>query len=44
MHLFTNRKRSTPDANFLITEHPEHPNLYIAGGASAHGFKVSEIT
>jgi hypothetical protein len=31
---------STPDANFLITDHPDHKGLYIAGGASAHGFKV----
>lgn len=31
------------DASFLITHHPEHANLFIAGGASAHGFKVGHI-
>lgn len=34
-------KNSTPDAHFLITDHPDHKNLFVAGGASAHGFKVS---
>jgi len=31
------------DAHFLITDHPEHRNMYIAGGASAHGFKFFPI-
>jgi sarcosine oxidase len=29
----------TPDTNFLIAPHPEHDDVWIAGGGSGHGFK-----
>ncbi|MFC5402893.1 N-methyl-L-tryptophan oxidase [Cohnella soli] len=31
----------TPDDNFIIDTHPEHPNIVLAGGFSGHGFKFS---
>ncbi|MCI0441137.1 MAG: N-methyl-L-tryptophan oxidase [Chloroflexi bacterium] len=35
--LFTN----TPDRNFLIDRHPEHPQVIIASPCSGHGFKFA---
>lgn len=32
-----------PDYNFLITPSPEHENLTIAVGGSAHGFKFLPV-
>ena len=29
----------TPDANWIIAPHPEHPRHWIIGAGSAHGFK-----
>jgi glycine/D-amino acid oxidase-like deaminating enzyme len=29
----------TPDTQFLAAPHPEHPNVWIYGGGSGHGFK-----
>ncbi|WP_456064394.1 N-methyl-L-tryptophan oxidase [Cohnella endophytica] len=31
----------TPDEDFLIDAHPEHPNVLLAGGFSGHGFKFA---
>ncbi|NEU31673.1 N-methyl-L-tryptophan oxidase [bacterium LRH843] len=31
----------TPDENFVIDLHPNHPNVAIAAGFSGHGFKFS---
>ncbi|MCK9907488.1 FAD-dependent oxidoreductase, partial [Frankia sp. Cpl3] len=31
----------TPDEDFIIQRHPEHPQLTIAAGFSGHGFKFS---
>lgn len=31
------------DYNFLISPHPSHPNLKLALGGSAHGFKFMPI-
>jgi monomeric sarcosine oxidase len=31
----------TPDENFIIDRHPEHPNVAIAAGFSGHGFKFT---
>ncbi|KKY18798.1 putative fructosyl amino acid oxidase [Phaeomoniella chlamydospora] len=32
-----------PDYNFLISPHPSHPNLKLAVGGSAHGFKFFPV-
>jgi len=32
---------TTPDANFVIDFHPEHPEIIIASPCSGHGFKHS---
>lgn len=31
----------TPDSNFIIDVHPEHPNVILASPCSGHGFKHS---
>jgi glycine/D-amino acid oxidase-like deaminating enzyme len=31
----------TPDQNFIIDRHPDHPNVAIAAGFSGHGFKFT---
>lgn len=31
----------TPDEDFIIDVHPEHPNVLLAGGFSGHGFKFA---
>ena len=31
----------TPDEDFVIDVHPQHPNIAIAAGFSGHGFKFS---
>lgn len=33
----------TPDENFVIDYHPEHPNLILCGGFSGHGFKFAPV-
>jgi sarcosine oxidase len=33
----------TPDENFVIDRHPEHPNLVLCGGFSGHGFKFAPV-
>ncbi|KAI9846608.1 MAG: hypothetical protein M1837_003849 [Sclerophora amabilis] len=33
----------TSDRHFLITPHPDHQNLFLAAGGSAHGFKFMPI-
>ena len=30
---------NTSNGDFLIDRHPEHENVWIAGGGSGHGFK-----
>lgn len=35
--LYTN----TPDEHFIISPHPHHPNVVLAGGFSGHGFKFA---
>ena len=30
---------STPDTNFIADRHPAHPNVWLVGGGSGHGFK-----
>ena len=37
--IFTN----TPDEDFIIDQHPEYGNIYIAGGFSGHGFKYVPV-
>lgn len=29
----------TPDSEFIVAAHPEHPDAWIVGGGSGHGFK-----
>jgi len=33
----------TPDADFAIGLHPEHPNVVVCGGFSGHGFKFASV-
>jgi len=32
---------ATPDSNFVVDFHPEHPQIIIASPCSGHGFKHS---
>lgn len=34
---------NTPDEDFIIDQHPEHDNIYVAGGFSGHGFKYVPV-
>ncbi|MGI8574807.1 MAG: N-methyl-L-tryptophan oxidase [Egibacteraceae bacterium] len=34
---------TTPDEDFLITAHPEHPQVVLATGFSGHGFKFVSV-
>ena len=34
---------NTPDRNFLVDFHPDHPNVLIVGGCSGHGFKFAPV-
>jgi glycine/D-amino acid oxidase-like deaminating enzyme len=33
----------SPDENFIIDSHPQHPNVVFAAGLSGHGFKFTPI-
>lgn len=33
----------TPDDNFIIDRHPDHSNVWMAGGFSGHGFKFASV-
>jgi sarcosine oxidase len=33
----------TPDGNFVIDRHPQHPNVILCGGYSGHGFKFAPV-
>ncbi|TSB45458.1 N-methyl-L-tryptophan oxidase [Alkalicoccobacillus porphyridii] len=33
----------SPDEDFIIDRHPEHPHILIAGGFSGHGFKFASV-
>ena len=33
----------TPDCNFVVDRHPDHPNLILCGGFSGHGFKFAPV-
>jgi len=33
----------SPDENFLLDRHPEHPNVCFAAGLSGHGFKFTGV-
>lgn len=33
----------TPDENFLLGPHPQHPAITIAAGFSGHGFKFAQV-
>jgi sarcosine oxidase len=34
---------NTPDQNFIIANHPDHPNVAIACGFSGHGYKFCSV-
>ena len=31
---------NTPSGDLLLDRHPDHPNVWVAGGGSGHGFKL----
>jgi len=33
----------SPDENFIVGRHPEHPNVVFAAGLSGHGFKFAPV-
>ncbi|KAB8229983.1 FAD dependent oxidoreductase [Aspergillus alliaceus] len=33
----------TPEGHFIITYHPDHPNLFLATGGSGHGYKFLPV-
>jgi sarcosine oxidase len=33
----------TPDAHFIVDQHPAHPNVILCGGFSGHGFKFAPV-
>jgi glycine/D-amino acid oxidase-like deaminating enzyme len=33
----------TPDGNFVIDRHPQHPSVILCGGFSGHGFKFAPV-
>ena len=33
----------TPDGNFVVDRHPDHPRLILCGGFSGHGFKFAPV-
>jgi sarcosine oxidase len=34
---------NTPDEHFVISEHPNHPQVAVAAGFSGHGFKFASV-
>lgn len=34
---------NTPDSDFIVDLHPDHPNIVLAGGFSGHGFKFASV-
>lgn len=34
---------ATPDSDFIIDQHPDHPSTWIVGGGSGHGFKMGPV-
>jgi sarcosine oxidase len=34
---------NTPDEHFVISAHPEHPQVAVAAGFSGHGFKFASV-
>ncbi|OUM94771.1 MAG: N-methyltryptophan oxidase [Thermobacillus sp. ZCTH02-B1] len=37
------RYEFTPDEDFVIDRHPQHPNVLVIGGLSGHGFKFASV-
>ena len=35
----SSRYELTPDTHFIAAPHPAHPNVWLVGGGSGHGFK-----
>lgn len=40
----TCRYTETPDRDFIVDRHPEHPHVVVASPCSGHGFKFSIVT
>jgi sarcosine oxidase/L-pipecolate oxidase len=36
-------QKPRPKGDFLITYHPNHPNLFLATGGSGHGYKFFPV-
>lgn len=34
---------NTPDSHFVVSTHPEHPNVSVAAGFSGHGYKFCSV-
>lgn len=34
---------NTPDQHFVVSTHPEHPQVVIAAGFSGHGYKFCGV-
>jgi sarcosine oxidase len=34
---------NTPDSHFVVSAHPEHPNVSVAAGFSGHGYKFCPV-
>ena len=34
---------NTPDQHFVISAHPEHPQVAVAAGFSGHGYKFCSV-
>ncbi|CAN5729988.1 N-methyl-L-tryptophan oxidase [soil metagenome] len=43
LHAQTCMYTSTPDLHFVISPHPEHPQVSVAAGFSGHGYKMSSV-
>lgn len=43
VHTVTCMYTNTPDHHFVITLHPEHPQISLAAGFSGHGYKFASV-
>jgi sarcosine oxidase len=43
MRLSTCMFTNTPDGDFLLDVHPDHPNVVVGAGFSGHGFKFASV-
>ncbi len=43
MRLSTCMFTNTPDEDFILDRHPDHPNVVVGAGFSGHGFKFASV-